>query len=53
MLPKWLNILQLTNPRTKIVWKTSTLASSHANVRFMRVFWGLDLVLKGSKLVDH
>ena len=38
ILLKWLNILQLTNPGTKVVWKTLMFAYAHGNVRFMCVF---------------
>ena len=38
-LLKWMNILKLTNPRTKIVWKTIPLGGIYGNVRFMLVFW--------------
>ena len=38
-LLKWMNILKLTNPRTKIVWKTIPLGGISGNVRFMLVFW--------------
>ena len=49
ILPKWLNILQLTNPGTKVVWKTSTFACAHGNVRFMRVFWAFGACIEGFK----
>ena len=38
-LPKWMNILKLTNPGTKVTWKTIPLVGISGNVRFMRVFW--------------
>ena len=38
-LPKWMNIVQLTNLGTKIVWKTIPLGGISRSVRFMRVFW--------------
>ena len=47
ILPKWLNILQLTNPGTKVVWKTLTFAYAHGNVRFMRVFWAFGASIEG------
>ena len=37
-LPRWMNIVKLTNPRTKVVWKTSVLIGCNGNVRFIRVF---------------
>ena len=37
-LSVWMNIVKLTNPCTRVVWKTSTLAGSTKNVRFIRVF---------------
>ncbi|RVX08123.1 Serine/threonine-protein phosphatase 7 long form-like [Vitis vinifera] len=52
-LPKWMNILQLTNPGTKVVWKTIPLGGICGNVRFMRVFWHLGQVLKGSNIADQ
>ncbi|KAJ9672503.1 hypothetical protein PVL29_025922 [Vitis rotundifolia] len=48
-LPKWLNILQLTNPGTKIVWKTIPLGGISGNVRFMRVFWAFGASVEGFK----
>ena len=38
-MPKWINILKLTNLGAKIVWKTVPLRGIFGNVRFMRVFW--------------
>ncbi|RVW33626.1 Serine/threonine-protein phosphatase 7 long form-like [Vitis vinifera] len=52
-LPKWMNILQLTNPGTKIVWKTIPLGGIFGNVQFMRVFGHLGQVLKGSSIADQ
>ena len=49
ILPKWLNILQLTNLGTKVVWKTLTFAYAHGNVRFMRVFWAFGASIEGFK----
>ena len=37
-LSKWMNILLLTNPETKIVWKTIPLGGIYGNMRFMHVF---------------
>ena len=37
-LPKWMNILKLTHPRTKVAWKTISLVGIFGNVRFMRGF---------------
>ncbi|XP_010656657.1 uncharacterized protein LOC104880719 [Vitis vinifera] len=48
-LPKWMNILQLTNPGTKIVWKTIPLGGISGNVRFMRVFWAFGASVEGFK----
>ncbi|KAL6320844.1 hypothetical protein AAG906_008844 [Vitis piasezkii] len=41
-LPKWMNILQLTNLGIKIVWKTIPLGGISGTSRFMRVLgiWG-------------
>ncbi|XP_034679684.1 uncharacterized protein LOC117909731 [Vitis riparia] len=48
-LPKWMNILWLTNPGTKIVWKTIPLGGISGNVRFMRVFWAFGASVEGFK----
>ena len=48
-LLKWMNILKLTNPRTKIVWKTIPLGGIFGNVRFMRVFWTFGPSVEGFK----
>eukprot|EP00261_Vitis_vinifera_P040633 XP_019081876.1 PREDICTED: uncharacterized protein LOC109124285 [Vitis vinifera] len=48
-LPKWMNILQLINPGTKIVWKTIPLGGISGNVRFMRVFWAFGASVEGFK----
>ncbi|RVW25044.1 hypothetical protein CK203_114054 [Vitis vinifera] len=48
-LSKWMNILQLTNPGTKIVWKTIPLGGISGNVRFMRVFWAFEASVEGFK----
>ena len=48
-LPKWMNILQLTNPGTKVVWKTIPLGGISGNVRFMRVFWAFGASVEGFK----
>ena len=37
-LPKWMNILTVTNPGIKVAWKTIPLVGISGNVRFMRVF---------------
>ena len=50
ILSKWLNILKLTNPGTKVVWKTLTFAYVHGNVRFMRVFWAFEACIEGFKI---
>ena len=34
-----MNIVKLTNPETKVVWKTSILVGCNGNVRFMHMFW--------------
>ena len=49
ILPKWLNILQLTNPGTKFVWKTSTFSYAHGNVCLMRVFCAFGACIEGFK----
>ena len=48
-LPKWMNILKLTNPGIKIVWKTIPLGGIFGNVRFMRVFWTFGPSVEGFK----
>ena len=48
-LPKWMNIIKLTNLGTKVVWKTSILACCNGNVRFMRVFWAFGTYVEGFK----
>ena len=48
-LPKWMNILQLTNPGTKIVWKTTPLGEISRKVQFMRVFWAFEASVEGFK----
>ena len=48
-LPRWMNIVKLTNPGTKVVWKTSLLAGCNGNVRFMRVFWAFGACVEGFK----
>ena len=37
-LPRWMNIVKLTNPRTKVVLKTSVLVGCNRHVCFMCVF---------------
>ena len=37
-LLKWMNILNLTNPGTKVAWKTIPLVGISGNVHFMWVF---------------
>ena len=44
-----MNIVKLTNPGTKVVWKTSVLADCNGNVRFMRVFWAFGPCVEGFK----
>ncbi|KAL6342251.1 hypothetical protein AAG906_006874 [Vitis piasezkii] len=46
-LSKWMNILKLTNPGIKVVWKTIPLGGFTGTSRFMRVFGHLGQVLKG------
>ena len=48
-----MNIVKLTNPGTKVVWKTSVLAGCNGNVRFMHVLWDLGHVLRDSSIVDQ
>ncbi|KAL6318189.1 hypothetical protein AAG906_035694 [Vitis piasezkii] len=48
-LSKWMNILKLTNPGIKIVWKTIPLGGIFGNVRFMRVFWTFGPSIEGFK----
>ena len=49
-----MNILKLTNPGTKVAWKTIPLVRISGNVRFMRDFFGhLGHVLKGLSIVDQ
>ena len=37
-LPKWMNILKLTNLGTKVAWKTIPLVGISGNVHFMGFF---------------
>ena len=48
-LPKWMNILKLTNPITKVSWKTIPLVGIYGNIRFMRVFWTFGPCVEGFK----
>ena len=48
-LPKWMNIVQLTNLGTKIVWKTIPLGGISRSVRFMRIFWTFGSSIEGFK----
>ncbi|KAL6324600.1 hypothetical protein AAG906_013412 [Vitis piasezkii] len=48
-LPKWMNILKLTNPGTKIVWKTIPLRGIYGNVHLMSVFWTFGSSVEGFK----
>ena len=48
-LPRWMNIVKLTNPRTKVVWKTSILVGYNGNIRFMHVFWVFRACVEGFK----
>ena len=48
-LPKWMNILKLTNPGTKIVWKTIPLGGISRSVSFMCVFWTFGSSIEGFK----
>ena len=50
ILPKWLNILKLTNLEIKIVWKISTLRFVNGNVHFMWVFGSFETSIKGFKV---
>ena len=53
-MPKWINILKLTNPGTKVAWKTIPLIEISRIVHFMRGFFGhLGHVLKGLNIVDQ
>ena len=53
VLPKWINIVQLTNPGTKIVWKTIPLGGISGNVRFMHVFWAFGASVEGLSITDQ
>ena len=44
-----MNILKLTNPRTKIVWKIIPLGGIYGNVRFIHVFWTFRPSIEGFK----
>ena len=44
-----MNILKLTNPGTKVDWKTIPLVGISGNVRFMRVFWTFGPCVEGFK----
>ena len=44
-----MNILKLTNPRTKVAWKTIPLVGITRNIRFMWVFWTLGSCVVGFK----
>ena len=48
-LPRWMNIVKLTNLGTNVVWKTSILAGCNGNVRFMHVFWAFRACVEGFK----
>ena len=48
-LPRWMNIVKLTNPQTEVVWKTLVLASCNGNVHFMTVFWAFGACVEGFK----
>ena len=48
-LPRWMNIVKLTNPGTKVVCKTSVLAGCNGNVSFMCVFWAFGACVEGFK----
>ena len=44
-----MNILELTNPGTKVTWKTIPLVGISRNVYFMRVFWTFRPCVEGFK----
>ena len=48
-IPKWMNILKLTNSGTKFAWKTIPLVGIFGNVRFMRGFWTFGPCVEGFK----
>ena len=48
-LLKWMNILKLTYPITKIVWKTIPLRGIYGNAHFMCVFWTFGSSVEGFK----
>ena len=49
LLPKWIDILQATNPSTKVVWKRTPLGNFNDNVRFKRLFWAIGAAIEGFK----
>ena len=52
-LPKWMNILKLTNPGTKVAWKIIPLVGISGNVHFMQVFWTFGPCVEGFSIVDQ
>ena len=44
-----MNILKLTNPGTKVAWKTIPLVGISRNIHFMLVFWTFGACVKGFK----
>ena len=44
-----MNIVKLTNPEAKVVWKTSILVGYNGNIRFMHVFWVFRACVEGFK----
>ena len=51
--PKWTNILKLTNPRTKIVWKAIPLRGILRTCVLCVFFEHLGQVLKALSIVDQ
>lgn len=49
LLPDWMNILTITNPGTKVEWKTSLLEGISGHVRLICVFWAFGASIEGYK----
>ena len=49
LLPKWMNVLKVTNPGTEVVWETSSLEGNDNHVRLIRVFWAFGASIEGFK----
>ncbi|XP_038877923.1 uncharacterized protein LOC120070133 [Benincasa hispida] len=49
LLPKWMNILQITNPSTVVHWRLNKVDCDERIVMFTSVFWSFGPIIEGFK----